>query len=134
MEVVLSFFFGFSMVKMHFLQKVLKKWSSFRKKNIFFFHNRGEGGPDPFMEFSIIFLKFFLTLPLKGNTFNKFVFENFMHKRANDFCKINIILTTITNHVTLITENETWSMLMDRLLRRRGDKDCQTFPDFPSRK
>ena len=25
-------FFGFSMVKIHFLQKILKKWSSFRKK------------------------------------------------------------------------------------------------------
>ena len=37
LKVVLSFFefffFGFSMVKIHFLQKVLKKWSSFRKKN-----------------------------------------------------------------------------------------------------
>ena len=62
--------------------------------------------------------------------FYKFVYDNFIHKRANDFCKINIILTTITNHVTLITENETWSMLMDRLLRRRGDKDCQTFLIF----
>jgi len=27
-----SSFFGFSMVKIRFLQKVLKKWSSFRKK------------------------------------------------------------------------------------------------------
>ena len=26
-----KFFFGFSMVKIHFLQNVLKKWSSFRK-------------------------------------------------------------------------------------------------------
>ena len=56
------------MVKMHFLQKVIKKWSSFRKK-IFFFHNRGEGGPDPFMEFSIIFLKFFFNPSLKGKYF-----------------------------------------------------------------
>ena len=38
LKVVLSFFekfskfFLFSMVKVHFLQKVLKKWSSFRKK------------------------------------------------------------------------------------------------------
>ena len=58
--------FGFSMVKIHFLQKVLKKWSSFRKKINFFFHNQGGrgGGPRPIMEFSIIVIYFFLTLPL----------------------------------------------------------------------
>ena len=45
-----------SMVKIHFLQKVLKKWSSFRKKIKKNFHNRG-GGSAPFMEFSIIFFE-----------------------------------------------------------------------------
>ena len=50
LKIVLSFFenflsfFGFSMVKIQFLQKVLKKWSSFRKKNKIFFHNRGGEG------------------------------------------------------------------------------------------
>ena len=54
------------MVKIHFLQKVLKKWSSFRKKIIFFFHNRGGrgGGSGPYMEFSIIdFIFFFEPFP-----------------------------------------------------------------------
>ena len=32
------------MVKIHFLQKVLKKWSSFRKKRNFFFDNQEGGG------------------------------------------------------------------------------------------
>ena len=32
-----GFFLGFSMVKIHFFQKVLKKWSSFRKKLLYFF-------------------------------------------------------------------------------------------------
>ena len=50
------------MVKIHFLQKVLKKWSSFRKKNNFFFHNRGEGS-GPYIEFSIIFFFFFEPFP-----------------------------------------------------------------------
>ena len=45
------------MVKIQFLQKVLKKWSSFRKKNKFFFHNQGEGS-GPYIEFSIIFFFF----------------------------------------------------------------------------
>ena len=31
-------------MKINFLQKVLKKWSSFRKKFLVFFHNRGGGG------------------------------------------------------------------------------------------
>merc|ERR1711867_403818 len=35
-EIFSKFFFGFSMVKIHFLQKVLKKWSSFKKKKNFF--------------------------------------------------------------------------------------------------
>ena len=39
-------------VKIHFLQKVLKKWSSFRKKIKKNFH---KGGSGPYMEFSIIF-------------------------------------------------------------------------------
>ena len=43
------------MVKIHFLQKVLKKWSSFRKKNKNIFSITGErGGSGPYMEFSII--------------------------------------------------------------------------------
>merc|ERR1711973_374707 len=56
LKVVLSFFekflsfFGFSMVKIHFLQKVLKKCSSFRKKSKIFFHNQG-GGQDPIWNF-----------------------------------------------------------------------------------
>ena len=42
------------MVKIHFLQKVLKKWSSFRKKNKKKFSITGGGGLGPYMEFSII--------------------------------------------------------------------------------
>ena len=42
------------MVKIHFSQKVLKKWSSFSKNYFIFFHNRrGQGCSEPFMEFSI---------------------------------------------------------------------------------
>merc|ERR1712240_181911 len=50
LKVVLSFlknflsFFGFPMVKIHFLQKVLKKWSTFRKKNKKKFSITGGGG------------------------------------------------------------------------------------------
>ena len=47
------------MVKIHFLQKVLKKWSSFRKKN-FSITGGVEGGSGPYMEFSIIDFIFFL--------------------------------------------------------------------------
>merc|ERR1711873_294120 len=71
-------FFGFSMVKIHFLQKVLKKWSSFRKKKKIFFPYPG-GGSGPYMEFSIIFFFFFFNLPQregskkkKKNIFGKF--------------------------------------------------------------
>ena len=46
-EKILSFL-GFSMVK---TQKVLKKWSSFIKKDFIFFSIIGGGGPDPFKEF-----------------------------------------------------------------------------------
>ena len=44
-------FLRFSMVKIHFLQKVLKKWSSFRKKNKIFFSITGGGGQDPIWNF-----------------------------------------------------------------------------------
>ena len=37
LKIFLSFL-GFSRVKIHFFQKVLKKWSSFRKKLLYFFH------------------------------------------------------------------------------------------------
>ena len=49
------------MVKIHFLQKVLKKWSSFRKKNKkkFSITGGGGGGSGPYMEFSIIIFYFF---------------------------------------------------------------------------
>ena len=44
------------MVKIHFLQKVLKKWSSFRKKiKKISITGGGGGGAEPYMEFSIIF-------------------------------------------------------------------------------
>ena len=47
------------MVKIHFLQKVLKNWSSFRKKNEKKISITG-GGSGPYMEFSIIDFIFFL--------------------------------------------------------------------------
>ena len=54
------------MVKIHFLQKVLKKWSSFRKKILKNFHNRGgRGGSGPYMELSIIFFIFCLKPSLR---------------------------------------------------------------------
>ena len=59
------------MVKIHFSQKVLKKWSSFRKKLLYFFPLKGgEGGPGPFMEFSIIFFIFFLNPSLNQGVNN----------------------------------------------------------------
>ena len=54
------------MVKIHFLQKVLKKWSSFRKK--IKKNSRTGGGSGPYMEFSIIFF------------FELFPYETFSHK------------------------------------------------------
>ena len=53
------------MVKIHFLQKVLKKWSSFRKKiKKFSITGGGGGGSGPYMEFSIIdFIFFFEPFP-----------------------------------------------------------------------
>ena len=64
------------MVKIHFLQKVLKKWSSFRKKIIFLFHTRGgRGGSGPYMEFSIIDFIFFLNPSLRKGL--KKIMENF---------------------------------------------------------
>ena len=53
------------MVKIHFLQKVLKKWSSFRKKNKkkFSITGGGGGGSGPYMEFSIIDFIFFEPFP-----------------------------------------------------------------------
>jgi len=50
------------MVKIHFLKKVLNKWSSFRKKNKknFSITGGGGGGSGPYMEFSIIIFYFFL--------------------------------------------------------------------------
>ena len=46
--------FGFSMAKIHFLLKVLKKWSCFRKKLLYFFPFVGGGQlrSDPNMKFS----------------------------------------------------------------------------------
>ena len=61
------------MVKIHFLQKVLKKWSSFREKNKNFFSITG-GGSGPYMEFSIIF--FFLNPSLI--TIKMLDYSNFM--------------------------------------------------------
>ena len=43
--IILSFFLGFSMVKIYFFQKVLKKWSSFRKKSLIFFQFQGGSRP-----------------------------------------------------------------------------------------
>ena len=48
-------FFGFSMVKILFLQKVLKKWSTFRKKIKKNFITGGGSGP--YKEFSIFFFE-----------------------------------------------------------------------------
>ena len=47
-------FLGFSMVKIHFLQKVLKNWSSFRRNYCFplLVGVGGGGGPDPKVEIS----------------------------------------------------------------------------------
>ena len=48
-EVLSSFFpsfLGFSMVKIHFLQKVLKKGSCFRNQSLYFFHFQ-RGGSRP---------------------------------------------------------------------------------------
>ena len=54
---------GFSIVKIHFLHKVLKKWFSFRKNYFIFSTSRGVGGGwDPKVEFSTFFI--FFTLPL----------------------------------------------------------------------
>ena len=50
-----SSFFGFSMVNIHFLQKVLKKCSSFRKKKNKKISITGGGGAGPLLEFSMIF-------------------------------------------------------------------------------
>ena len=47
------------MEKIHFLQKVLKKWSSFRKKIKKISITGGGRGSGPYMEFSIIFFLFF---------------------------------------------------------------------------
>ena len=52
------------MVKIHFLQKVLKKWSSFRKKVKKNSITGGGGGSGPYMEFSII--DFFEPFPIIG--------------------------------------------------------------------
>ena len=58
-----SIFWGFSMVKIHFFQKVFKKWSSFRKKLLHFFP-LPLGGSDPKVEIFTLFFYFFWTLPL----------------------------------------------------------------------
>ena len=58
-------FFGFSMGKIHFLQKVLKKWSSFRKKN---FHSRGGGGQTQVWKIPYFFFLFFEGFPKSGVT------------------------------------------------------------------
>ena len=52
------------MVKIHFLQKVLKKWSSFRKRYKKIFHNRG-GGVRTLHGIFHNFLKFFLNPSLR---------------------------------------------------------------------
>ena len=64
LKIFLSFL-GFSRVKIHFFQKVLKKWSSFRKKLLYFFPLLGGGGPDPKVEISTFYFYFFWTLPYK---------------------------------------------------------------------
>ena len=60
LKIFLSFL-GFSMVKIHFFQKVLKKWSSFRKKLLYFFPLLGgRGVQTQKWKFPL----FFWTLPL----------------------------------------------------------------------
>ena len=55
------------MVKIHFLQKCSKNGLVSEKNSLFFsIIGVGEGGSEPYMEFSI-FLIFFLTLPLYQN-------------------------------------------------------------------
>ena len=51
-------FLGFSMVKIHFLQKVLKKWSSFRKRLLYFFPLLGGSRPKSGI-FDFVFFYFF---------------------------------------------------------------------------
>ena len=54
LKVDLSFFeksyLEFSMVKINFLQKVLKKWSSSEKNSLFFSIIGGKGGSGPYMD------------------------------------------------------------------------------------
>ena len=75
------------MVKIHFLQKVLKKWSSFRKKNkkIFSITGGGGGGSEPYIEFSIIFFYFF--------------FEPFPYLATTIGYLLGLYLATISLHV-----------------------------------
>ena len=56
-------FLGFSMVKIHFFQKVLKKWSSFRKKILYIFSTSRGGGQDPKWNFPLFFNFFFEPFP-----------------------------------------------------------------------
>merc|ERR1712098_28397 len=59
LKIFLSFL-GFSRVKIHFFQKVLKKWSSFRKKLLYIFPLLGGGGSRPQSgNFHFLFLFFF---------------------------------------------------------------------------
>merc|ERR1712098_882941 len=58
LKIFLSFL-GFSRVKIHFFQKVLKKWSSFRKKLLYFFPLLG-GPQTPKWKFPLFIFIFFL--------------------------------------------------------------------------
>ena len=63
-------FLGFSMVKIHFFQKVLKKWSSFRKKLLYFFPLLGGGVQTPKWKFPLFIFIFFEPFPKALNKKN----------------------------------------------------------------
>ena len=61
-------------MKIHFFQKVLKKWSSFRKKLLYIFPLLGGGGgPDPKVEISTFYFYFFFNPSLRDANTKKYI-------------------------------------------------------------
>ena len=114
------------MVKIHFLQKVLKKWSSFRKQNKkkISIIGGGGGGSGPYMEFSIIdFIFFFepfpywesmhLTLPyiISEAQFSNLIFRCNFLKLGWRLTHENISLTLYgRQHLAIIYSWNAWSI------------------------
>ena len=119
------------MVKIHFLQKVLKKWSSFWKKNIFFSITGGGGG--------VLYTQWSPTkvikIPFKGRLKKKFMENSIkgpdpppvMEEKNYFFLKLEHFLRTFWKKCIFTLENQKKEFFQNSVCKEPKPKNNWNF-------